>query len=440
MGSLTHRCRTTSTARVRVVDERRTAEETVRGSRAHHGQRRAAGLRGKEQRARASWRRRCAPGRSTIANVPEIQDVTVMAELLGRVGCEVDYSPAERGVVIGPGGAGPPGRLRPRAGHARLHLVLGPLMARCRRAEVALPGGDAHRNPGSRHAPRGSGGGGAELGIEHGLLHASTPEGLPRFFFRSVTPRWAPRRIFMTAATTAGVPRAGERGAGADRGHRSHAARPSVHSRGTGHHHTDDRGCPAEPGHAPRTVPDRIMAGTWAFAAAVTGGRVQIRGAEPSHLGVVLDELRRGVRRGHRGGPVHGPGPQPTACHQRLHPPVPGFHGSSTDVVALNAMAEVGIVAENARGPLGLRRRARAAGAPGRAPCAGGRRGGLSSPGARGGHGHPRGRCSRDGRPHGGGGVTEVSGIEHIDRGLRALGRHLARTSGVQRRIHPFRG
>jgi len=40
-----------------------------------------------------------------------------------------------------------------------------------------------------------------------------------------------------------------------------------------------------------RVVPDRIVAGTWAFAAAITGGDVVVRNGEPGHLGVVLDKL-----------------------------------------------------------------------------------------------------------------------------------------------------
>jgi UDP-N-acetylglucosamine 1-carboxyvinyltransferase len=40
-----------------------------------------------------------------------------------------------------------------------------------------------------------------------------------------------------------------------------------------------------------RTVGDRIVAGTWAFAAAMTRGDVTVRGADPAHLDVVLEKL-----------------------------------------------------------------------------------------------------------------------------------------------------
>jgi UDP-N-acetylglucosamine 1-carboxyvinyltransferase len=40
-----------------------------------------------------------------------------------------------------------------------------------------------------------------------------------------------------------------------------------------------------------RVVPDRIVAGTWAFAAAITGGIVEVRNGEAGHLAMVLDKL-----------------------------------------------------------------------------------------------------------------------------------------------------
>jgi UDP-N-acetylglucosamine 1-carboxyvinyltransferase len=40
-----------------------------------------------------------------------------------------------------------------------------------------------------------------------------------------------------------------------------------------------------------RVVPDRIVAGTWAFTAAITGGTVEVRNGETGHLGMVLDKL-----------------------------------------------------------------------------------------------------------------------------------------------------
>jgi UDP-N-acetylglucosamine enolpyruvyl transferase len=41
-----------------------------------------------------------------------------------------------------------------------------------------------------------------------------------------------------------------------------------------------------------RVVPDRIVAGTWAVAAAITGGDITVEGANPEHLRIALDKLQ----------------------------------------------------------------------------------------------------------------------------------------------------
>ena len=119
-----------------------------------------------------------AAGRTTIDEVPDILDVAIMSEVLRRLGCGVEY---ER---TGDGGGG--GRVRidvpeqpstetdydlVRRMRASIS-VLGPLVARCGSARVALPGGDAI---GSRRLDmhiRGLEAMGAEARIEHGFIEA----------------------------------------------------------------------------------------------------------------------------------------------------------------------------------------------------------------------------------------------------------------------------
>jgi len=99
-----------------------------------------------------------------------------------------------------------------------------------------------------------------------------------------------------------------------------------------------------------RTVPDRIAAGTWAFAAAITGGTVDVRRANPGHLAVVLDKLTQaGCRIEARADGFTVAGPQRPLPINVSTLPYPGF---PTDlqpfVVALNAVAEGnGMVTEN---------------------------------------------------------------------------------------------
>src|SRR5476651_320106 len=118
-----------------------------------------------------------APGRTTITQVPGILDVDIMAELLRRLGCDVDSSPGRLLVDV-------PDRIGHEADYdlvRRLRAsiaVLGPLLARCGEAHVALPGGD---NIGSRGLDLHVAGLqklGAELESEHGFLITRAPNGL----------------------------------------------------------------------------------------------------------------------------------------------------------------------------------------------------------------------------------------------------------------------
>ena len=82
-----------------------------------------------------------APGRHRLTNVPSILDVELMCRVLEYTGCKVDQVDQELWIVV-------PEELRPespidlvRQMRASI-VVLGPLLARCGVARVALPGGD----------------------------------------------------------------------------------------------------------------------------------------------------------------------------------------------------------------------------------------------------------------------------------------------------------
>src|SRR3954468_12960676 len=122
-----------------------------------------------------------APGRTTIDEVPDILDVTIMSEVLRRLGCDVTY---ERTPGIGGGGrvAGEvPDKATTEAGYdlvLRMGAsisVLGPLVARCGSARVALPGGDAIGSRGLDMHISGLERLGATITSEHGFLVASAP-------------------------------------------------------------------------------------------------------------------------------------------------------------------------------------------------------------------------------------------------------------------------
>jgi len=113
-----------------------------------------------------------APGVSTLRNMPMVRDLEVMAELLRALGAEVELLPGNEVRVD------TTGELRPEAPYELVSQmrasfnVLGPLLARCGEARVALPGGDAI---GSRKVDmhlRGLEAMGAHVEVEHGFVHA----------------------------------------------------------------------------------------------------------------------------------------------------------------------------------------------------------------------------------------------------------------------------
>ena len=236
-----------------------------------------------------------APGRTVLSNVPDILDVAVMAQLLERLGCEVVVDPDVAGRVS----IDVPEDLSHEAPYElvrRLRAsisVLGPLVARCGRAKVALPGGDNIGSRGLDMHVTGLEELGAEVHIEHGFVVAETPHGLAGanlwLDFPSVG---ATENLLMAAVLAPGrtvidnVAREPEiadlcrmlvdMGAQVDGISTSTLTVEGV-----------DRLRPVE--HA--TVPDRIVSGTWAFAAAIAGGDLWVAGGRADHLDIVLDKL-----------------------------------------------------------------------------------------------------------------------------------------------------
>src|SRR3954463_1315175 len=120
-----------------------------------------------------------AVGRSRLSNVPDIVGVTILAELLRRLGCDVDWRPADGVVEIDV-----PERIGHRADYELVRAlrasicVLGPLIARVGEADVAVPGGDAIGSRGLDLHAEGLEALGAKVHVAHGYLIAAAPQGL----------------------------------------------------------------------------------------------------------------------------------------------------------------------------------------------------------------------------------------------------------------------
>ena len=244
-----------------------------------------------------------ARGRTTVTNVPDILDVHVMARLLEELGCTVAVTHPEVEAGLGSGSGTVTIDVPDELGHVapydlvrRLRAsisVLGPLVARCGRARVALPGGDNIGSRGLDMHITGLTELGAQVRIEHGFVVAEVPGRLTGanlwLDFPSVG---ATENLLMASVLANGttvidnVAREPEISDLCEM-----LIRMGAEIEGVTTSTLTVRGVrelsPVE--HA--TVSDRIVTGTWAFATAIAGGELTVHGGNAHHLDIVLDKL-----------------------------------------------------------------------------------------------------------------------------------------------------
>jgi UDP-N-acetylglucosamine 1-carboxyvinyltransferase len=244
-----------------------------------------------------------APGTTVIQNVPDILDVEVMGELLQRLGCTVRIEhPGVDPTLASTSGVATidvPEELRWEAPYELVRrlrasiAVLGPLVARCGRASVALPGGDAIGSRGLDMHMAGLRELGATVKVEHGQVVAEMSGplvGSPLWLdFPSVG---ATENLLMAAVLAEGtsvLDNAAREPEIIDLCEFLVAMGARIDGIGSSTLTVEgvDRLMPVE--HT--TVADRVVAGTWAFAAAIAGGTVSVEGGEARHLDLVLDKL-----------------------------------------------------------------------------------------------------------------------------------------------------
>ena len=233
-----------------------------------------------------------ARGTTTLSNVPTILDVEIMAELLRRLGCDVRHNTHASTVQIEV-----PESLEHRADYDLVRrmrasiCVLGPLLARCGVVDVALPGGD---NIGSRGLDMHISGltkMGADVTNEHGYLIArGALRGADVWLdFPSVG---ATETILMSAVTAEGrtvIDNAAREPEIVDICTMLVAMGARIDGIGTST--LEVTGVEGLVPVAHETVPDRIVAGTWAVAAAMTRGSITVTNAHAHHLDLALDKL-----------------------------------------------------------------------------------------------------------------------------------------------------
>ncbi|MGH8495348.1 MAG: UDP-N-acetylglucosamine 1-carboxyvinyltransferase [Gammaproteobacteria bacterium] len=234
-----------------------------------------------------------ADGPVSVSNVPHLRDVTTTIELLGHMGADVTIGEGMR-IEVDP--------TTLRHCHAPYELVrtmrasilvLGPLLSRYGQAEVSLPGGCAiGSRPVDLHVA-GMRALGADIHVENGYIRARA-ERLrgSRLVLETVTVTGT-ENLMMAAALADGetvLENAAREPEVVDLAAFLNAMGANV--RGAGTDTIVVTGVEALHGTDYAVLPDRIEAGTYLAAGAITGGRVRVKGVRPEHLDAVLIKLR----------------------------------------------------------------------------------------------------------------------------------------------------
>jgi UDP-N-acetylglucosamine 1-carboxyvinyltransferase len=286
-----------------------------------------------------------------IGNVPHLHDVTTMIRLLGRLGAGVtvhdgmmvEVDPATTREFVAPYDL-------VRTMRASI-LVLGPLLARHGSADVSLPGGCAiGARPVNLHV-EGLKALGAEIGIEGGYIRARAGrlKGA-RIVLETVTVTGT-ENLMMAACLAEGrtvIENAAREPEVVDLA--AFLSAMGAHITGAGTDTMVIEGVERLGGCDYEVLPDRIEAGTYLVAGAITGGRVTVRDVRPDHLDAVLAKLREAgatVTAGDDWVQVDMQGRRPRAVDVRTAP-YPAFPTDmQAQFAALDTVAEgVGTVIE----------------------------------------------------------------------------------------------
>ena len=237
-----------------------------------------------------------------LGNVPHLADITTMANLLSQHGVEVsleghDDNEGHIGRVLSLHAKDINNTKAPydlvRKMRASV-LVLGPLLARAGEAEVSLPGGcaigtrpvDLHLN-GLRQL-------GANISVDGGYIYASAPKGL--FGSRIIFPKvsvGATENLILASVLAEGKTVL-----------QNAAKEPEINDlinclnamgakiKGIGTSALTINGVDKLHGARHAIMPDRIEAGTYAIAAAITGGKINLSGARLNDITTAVDSLR----------------------------------------------------------------------------------------------------------------------------------------------------
>jgi UDP-N-acetylglucosamine 1-carboxyvinyltransferase len=230
-----------------------------------------------------------------LDRIPPVRDIGTMEKLLKHIGADVHVKGGKVTVKAG--------KLEnPEAPYDLVKtmrassLVLGPLVARTGRARVSMPGGCAiGARPINMHVSALEQLG-AEISQEHGYVEARAPKGLKgaQVHFDRITVTGT-EDVLMAAVLAEGetvIENAAREPEVQDVA--ALLVKMGAHIEGAGTSTIRVRGVPELHGTHHTIIPDRIEAGTFLIAGAMTRGDLLISGCDPQHLGALVVKMRQG--------------------------------------------------------------------------------------------------------------------------------------------------
>jgi len=237
-----------------------------------------------------------------LSNVPRLMDIATMAKLLGQMGVEVERSPQGEMRLNAKTLSDPTAPYELVKTMRASVLVLGPLLARCGKAKVSLPGGCAiGQRPVDQHV-KGLQAMGATISIEHGYMHAAAERLRGARILMDMVTVTGTENLMMAAALAEGttlLENAAREPEVVDLASCLIAMGAKIE--GAGSDVIRIEGVRSLGGATHAVMPDRIEAGTYLAATAAAGGRVRLTHAAPDTLDASIDKLREAgalVRKG----------------------------------------------------------------------------------------------------------------------------------------------
>jgi UDP-N-acetylglucosamine 1-carboxyvinyltransferase len=238
-----------------------------------------------------------AEGRYELTNVPMIRDVEIMSETLRALGCEVVLQGSHLVVDV-------PATddIIPEAPYELVEkmrasiVVLGPLLARCGRARVSLPGGDDFGSrPIDIHLA-----GLASMGVtfttNHGYVEGTIEDPTRRLqgthFVLEYPSHTATDNLMMAAAGAKGttvIENAAREPEISDLAAMLTSMGASIDGAGTSR--LTIEGAESLQATTHRVIPDRVVAATYLLAPALAGGSVTVRDGRPEHMEMLLRKM-----------------------------------------------------------------------------------------------------------------------------------------------------